>query len=67
MFSKYLEAGLTFWLGVAQDLEDLSVDGVLAEGPHDVTTLAVADLPIARPVKQQEGLLELWQTGREKA
>ena len=50
---------LTVRLGVPQDLEDLCVDRVLPQCPHDVPTLAVADLPIARPVKQQEGLLEL--------
>ena len=50
---------LTLSFGVAQDLEHFGVDRVLTQGPHDVSTLTVADLAITRSVKQQEGLLEL--------
>lgn len=50
---------LTITLGVPQDLQHLSVGGVLAQGPHHVPTLAVEDLAIAGTVKQLERLLEL--------
>ena len=50
---------LTLGFRVAQDLENLSVDGVLAESPHDIPALAEADLAIARAVEQEESLFEL--------
>lgn len=52
-------SALTLSLGVAQDFEHLSVDRVLSQGPHDIPTLAEADLPISCPVEQQECLLKL--------
>lgn len=56
---------LTLSLGVSQDLEHLRIDGVLSKRPHHVATLAVGDLPLTRPVKQKESLLELWH-GRQR-
>lgn len=50
---------LTVTLRVPQDLEHLSIGGVLAQGPHHVPTLAVQDLAITYSVKQLKGLLEL--------
>lgn len=55
---------LTLCFGVPQDLEDFTIDGVLSQGPHDIPTLAVADLSVANPVEEQEGLLELCRANR---
>jgi hypothetical protein len=49
---------LTITLGVPEDLEHLSIGGVLAQGSHHIPTLAVQDLAITCSVKQLEGLLE---------
>lgn len=50
---------LTLFAGVAQDLIDLSICGVLPQRPDDVTDLAQGDLGITSPVKEEEGLLEV--------
>lgn len=55
---KYCRA-LTLFAGVAQDLVDLSICGVLPQRPDDVTDLAQGDLGITSPVKEEEGLLEV--------
>lgn len=52
---------LTFRFGVAQDFGHISIDGVLSQGTHDLSTLAVDDLPISNLVKQQERFLKLYK------
>lgn len=58
---------LTVGGGVAQNLCNVLVGGVLAQSTHDVGYLVVGHLVVTDSVKETERLLEVWSGGREKA
>lgn len=61
-FSALLEGGrprLTIGGGVAQNLSNVLVGWVLAQGAHDVSHLVVGHLVVTDSVKETESLLEV--------
>lgn len=62
--SKVDADGLTVGSGVAQNLCNILVSGVLAQSAHDVGHLVVGHLVVTDSVKETERLLEVW-SGRK--
>lgn len=50
---------LTIGGGVAQNLDNILVGGVLAQGAHDVSHLVEGHLVVTDSVKETESLLEV--------
>lgn len=51
--------------GVAKDLDDILVGGVLAQSAHDVGHLVVGHLAVTNSVKETKSLLEVCGKARE--
>lgn len=54
---------LTVGAGVAQNLDNVLVGGVLAQSAHDVGHLVVGHLAVTNSVKETKSLLEVWSGG----
>lgn len=54
-----LNFALTVGAGVAQNLDNILVVGVLAQGAHDVGHLVEGHLAVTDSVKETESLLEV--------
>lgn len=57
---------LTVGGGVAQNLCNVLVGGVLAQSAHDVSNLVEGHLAVTDSVKETESLLEVWSGKGEK-
>lgn len=59
-FTVFKRQPLTVGAGVAQDLCNVLVGGVLAQSAHNVSNLVVGHLAVTDSVKETESLLEVW-------